>query len=795
MRTRTFPSRDLRSPLTPKRALLLVSLATAASLLGCGWGTGAGAPEASALRPQPQQAASVTAQGTPDDWLGRVQRGLAEREYRASRSHAGLQAPNRAQNLRTYFEASGIRVHDRTAAGSPELLSLSLLGVGRGADVAPVEPGEVSHAGTRVEIRRPGLLEWYENSPGGLEQGFTIEERPEGNGPLLLELAVEGARATRRGERVILQAPTGRRLEYGALTAVDAGGRTLVARVEVPEASRLRLLVEDETAAYPVVIDPLLSATIDAQLESNQADARLGESVAGAGDVNGDGYDDVIVGAPYYDAGQSDEGAAFVFLGSTSGIADGNPANAATQLESDQAGAWLGRSVAGAGDVNADGYDDVIVGARSYDAGEISEGAAFVFLGSASGIADGKPRRAAARLQSDEPNAWLGWGVAGAGDVNGDGYDDVIVGAPGYSGGGAAFVFLGSATGIVAEGYPDNADVWLESDQVSGLLGESVAGAGDVNGDGYDDVVVGAFLYDAGHREEGAAFVFLGSASGIADGNPDSAAARLESDQENGHLGYSVAGAGDVDGDGYDDVIVGAPFYDAGEGHEEGAAFVFLGSASGVADGNPSTAASQIESDQAEITDALPAARLGESVDGAGDVNGDGYDDVIVGSPGYAGGGAALLFLGSASGIAGGNPDAASAEIVSDQFEAGPTTLEGARLGTSVAGAGDVNGDGADDVIVGAPFHDAGEGRGEGAAFAFMGGDPAHPDGLADRQPAGVRQRDEQERCEGEPGAAEGEQEVPGGPSGGEARHVLRGVHHGRPLEQDAEGRRRAGAR
>ncbi len=150
------------------------------------------------------------------------------------------------------------------------------------------------------------------------------------------------------GERVIFQTGTGRRLAYGKLAAVDAGGHTLLAHLEVPEASRLRLVVEDAGAAYPVVIDPLLTATADAQLESNQAFADLGRSVAGAGDVNGDGYADVIVGAPTYDAGHSSEGAAFVFLGSASGIADGGPGSATAQLESDQTSAWMGHSVAGA---------------------------------------------------------------------------------------------------------------------------------------------------------------------------------------------------------------------------------------------------------------------------------------------------------------------------------------------------------------------------------------------------------------------------------------------------------------
>jgi hypothetical protein len=137
-----------------------------------------------------------------------------------------------------------------------------------------------------------------------------------------------------------------------------------------------------------------------------------------------------------------------VFLGSAAGIADGNPATANAQLEADQTYAWLGSSVSGAGDLNGDGYADVITGATDYDAGKTDEGAAFVFLGSAAGSASGGPATADAQLVARQVEAYLGWSVSGAGDVNGDGYADVIVGASDYDAGktdeGAAFVFLGN---------------------------------------------------------------------------------------------------------------------------------------------------------------------------------------------------------------------------------------------------------------------------------------------------------------------------------------------------------------
>ena len=452
--------------------------------------------------------------GAGADWLGQAQRHLVEREYRASENGEGLQAPNRAHNLRTYFEPTGIRVHDRTAGRSPELLRLSLAGVGRGDALAAATPGEevMSHE-SRVEIRRPGLVEWYVNSAAGLEQGFTLEERPAGEGPLVLEFAVAGARFTLRGEAIVFETTAQRRLRYGELAATDAVGRTLVSRFEIPDEQRMRIVVDDEGAEFPLAIDPLLTEAPDTLLKADQEVAYLGWSVAGAGDVNGDGYADVIVGALNYDAGQTDEGAAFVFLGGASGITDGNPATAAAQLESDQTAAFLGFSVAGAGDVNGDGYSDVIVGARRYDAGQTDEGAALVFLGGAAGIAHGNPTTAEAQLESDQGGASLGTSVAGAGDVNGDGYADVIVGVP---------------------------------------------------------------FYDTGLRDEGAALVFLGTRSGIADANPATAAAQLESHQSDEFLGYSVAGAGDVNGDGYADVIVAAPHYDAGPLYEGGSAFVYL---------------------------------------------------------------------------------------------------------------------------------------------------------------------------------------------------------------------------
>ncbi len=150
-------------------------------------------------------AATAGAEGTPAPtpdpaWLSRLQAGLAAREYWATANREGLQAPNRAHRLRTRFETTGIRVHDRVAAGSPGLVELRVAGLGRGVSLAPVAPGEVTSREARVEIRREALVEWYENGPAGLEQGFTLQARPPGEGPLVVELSVALAEARLRGE-------------------------------------------------------------------------------------------------------------------------------------------------------------------------------------------------------------------------------------------------------------------------------------------------------------------------------------------------------------------------------------------------------------------------------------------------------------------------------------------------------------------------------------------------------------------------------------------------------------------
>lgn len=393
--------------------------------------------------------------------------------------------------------------------------------------------------------------------------------------------------------------------------------------------------------------------------EGNQTNSYFGGSVSTAGDVDGDGFDDVIVGAVYYDHGETDEGAAFVYRGSPRGPGT----KPAWTAEGNQPSGQFGLSVSTAGDVNADGYGDVVIGGVG----------AFLYEGSPDGLS-----------QSPDWTSTAGTGKADtAGDVNGDGFDDVIVGV------GAGLVYEGSPDGL--HEVPD----WSGS---KGTATE-VSSAGDVNADGYDDVIIGDPFYPSA-RKTGRAYLYLGSANGLS-ATPDWIGFDTSSQTIETDYGYSVDGAGDVNADGYDDVIVGEPLFGGVcGGEDDGRLLVYSGSPQGL-------------STTPDWTLEGCGKAIGWSFQAAGDVNADGFADVLMGTPWsennccYNYFGQAWLYLGTSNGLVG-----------SSWTRWG--RHEDSAFASSVAGAGDVNGDGYADLMIGVPNYDGGEGS-EGGVVVYQG--------------------------------------------------------------------------
>ena len=648
------------------------------------------------------------AEGVPADWWTRAQGEVRGLEYRpkavpaeesAGAAHT-VRAPNRAHNFRLNFTPEGVRVTPRTPAEPVWSWGLQLTGIGRAGDLRRPEAARLRVAGERVELVRGRLTEWYINDERGLEQGFTLHGPLPGSAgdELLLRLDVAGTLQPRleQGNKAIAFAPPGGAavLRYGQLLAFDADGRDLPVRFDLVGGG-VEIAVATTGARYPIVIDPL-ATSVAWTATGDREGAYFGTSVAGAGDVNGDEYDDVIVGAPDYDNSLGGEGAVFVYYGSATGLST----KPDWVVESNQANAAFGTSVATAGDVNNDGFDDVIVGAPGYSNVETNEGAVFIYYGSTNGPIT-TPNW---RVESNQIDAGLGWSVATAGDVNDDNYDDVIVGAPNYDtierNEGAAFVYYGSDAGLKATDY------WsVKFNQKDATFGWSVGTAGDVNNDGYADVIVGAPKYDNPEgidNNAGVAFVYLGASPKLSTTSSWNA----KSIQDGANLGWSVATAGDVNADGCDDIIVGAPGYSSSLANE-GAAFVYFGIDK---KGLSATANWTVEADQEN-------AGFGWSVATAGDVNADGFAEVIVGAPWHRNGqtdqGAAFVYHGSASGL-------------SSTFNwSSESNQEYSYFGYSVATAGDVNKDGYSDVVIGAPWYDAGEKNESGAVFLYRG----EPDG------------------------------------------------------------------
>ncbi|MBI5516264.1 MAG: FG-GAP repeat protein [Deltaproteobacteria bacterium] len=328
--------------------------------------------------------------------------------------------------------------------------------------------------------------------------------------------------------------------------------------------------------------------------------ARFGASVASAGDVDGDGFGDLLVGAPGDFEGMNNQGLVFLYRGAVTGLGELPTA----VLRGAARGNGFGQRVASAGDVNADGYGDVLVASPTAQT-------VWLYLGGPDGLTEARSRP----LTNVAATSLFGQSVAGVGDVNGDGYGDILVGAPGEGARrGRVYVYHGAQEGVLPSPLP-----LTSPDAMDGLYGQSVAGAGDINGDGFADVILGAPASGAGRT--GRAYLAVGSTAGLQGGG----LSRIEAPAGASNFGAAVAGVGDLNADGTSDVVVGAPGDPSAVGPASaGTAYVFLGSGLGV-DPMPAYAVTA-------MADALRTA-LGASATMMGDVNNDAYADFALGEP------------------------------------------------------------------------------------------------------------------------------------------------------------------
>ncbi len=464
------------------------------------------------------------------------------------------------------------------------------------------------------------------------------------------------------------------------------------------------------------------------KLDGEASGDQSSDAVSAAGDVNGDGYADLLIGAYRH---VSNTGCSYVVFGSAEVGGQGLLALSSLngmngfKLDGEATGDYSGHSVSAVGDINGDGYTDLLIGAPQCYGGNICSGSgrSYVVFGGSEVYHQGVLSLSVLngtngfKLDGETANDYSGYSVSAAGDINGDGYADLLIGATDYASyTGRSYVVFGSA-GVGSQGLLTLSSLngsngfKLDGEAMGDYSGWSVSAAGDINGDGHDDLLIGA-PYHASHTGRG--YVIFGGAGVGGQGLLALSSLngtngfKLDGEATGDYCtrGHSVSIAGDVNGDGYVDLLIGAYFHASHMGRSY---VVFGGTGVGLQGGLLALSALN-GTNGFKLDGEATNDDSGRSVSGVGDVNGDGYDDLLIGAYNRVNGTGRSYVVFGGAGIGSQGLLSLSSFNGTNGFKLDGETAND-YSGWSVSAAGDINGDGVVDILIGANQHNSATGR------------------------------------------------------------------------------------